>query len=60
MLERFLLASTVTWLLYVSLQLGQSPVTPNTIHQTAKGVTIEEPMGSPHEPLFGKFTVAQK
>ena len=60
MLERFLLASTVTWLLYVSLQLGQSPVTPITIHQTGNSFTVEEQMGSPHEPHFSKFTVAQK
>ena len=60
MLERFLLASTVTWLLYMSLQLGQSPVTPKAIHQTANRVTIEETMVYSHDPQFGKFTVAQK
>lgn len=60
MLERFLLASTVTWLLYVSLQLGQSPMTPNTMSQTANNVTVEKPMVSPNDSYFSNFTVAQK
>ncbi|MDJ0732023.1 MAG: hypothetical protein QNJ33_18760 [Crocosphaera sp.] len=60
MLERLLLASTVTWLLYVSLQLGQSPVTPDPINQTANRVPVEEQISSPRSPGFGNFTVAQK
>ncbi|MDJ0600552.1 MAG: hypothetical protein QNJ37_17125 [Crocosphaera sp.] len=60
MLERFLLASTVTWLLYVSLQLGQSPMTPKTMNQTANHVTIEKLMVYPHDSHFSDFTVAQK
>ena len=60
MLERFLLASTVTWLLYMSLQLGQSPVTPNTMNQTANHVTVEQLETPSGNPRFGKFTVAQK
>lgn len=60
MLERFLLASTVTWLLYMSLQLGQSPVNPNAMNQMANHVTVEELEISPHNPNFGKFTIAQK
>lgn len=60
MLERFLLASTVTWLLYMSLQLGQSPVTPNTMNQTANRVTVERLETPSDHPRFGKFTVAQK
>ncbi len=60
MLERFLLASTVTWLLYISLQLGQSPVTPNAVNQTANHVTVEEVEPHSDNPSLGKFTVAQK
>ncbi|ACB50814.1 hypothetical protein cce_1464 [Crocosphaera subtropica ATCC 51142] len=60
MLERLLLASTVTWLLYLSLQLGESPMTPNTMNQTATHVPIEQLESPSHDPNFGDFTVAQK
>ena len=60
MLERFLLASTVTWLLYVSLQLGQSPVTPNAMNRTANHVAVEDVESFSDNPKFGQFTVAQK
>ncbi|MEL4897680.1 hypothetical protein [Crocosphaera sp. Alani8] len=60
MLERFLLASTVTWLLYVSLQLGQSPMTPKAVDKTANRVTVEQVETHFNASSFGDFRVAQK
>ncbi len=60
MLERLLLASTVTCLLYLSLQLGQSPGTPNVANQTASHVPIERSIDSEQNENFPEFTVAQK
>ncbi|MDJ0510192.1 MAG: hypothetical protein QNJ64_13195 [Crocosphaera sp.] len=60
MLERLLLASTVTCLLYFSLQFGQSPGTPNVANQTASQFPIERSLDSEKNQNFPEFTVAQK
>lgn len=60
MLERLLLAGTVTCLLYLSLQLGQSPGTPDVTNQTASKVPIERSIDSQENQNFPGFTVAQK
>ncbi|MDJ0845423.1 hypothetical protein [Crocosphaera sp.] len=44
----------------MSLQLGESPVTSNTMNQTANRVTVERLETPSDHPRFGKFTVAQK
>jgi hypothetical protein len=60
MFERLLLASTVTCLLYLSLELGQSPVTPNVTQPMASQSPVESPLVSDHNHNFPNFTVAQK
>ncbi|MGK7942717.1 MAG: hypothetical protein AB4062_21675 [Crocosphaera sp.] len=60
MLERLLLASTVTCLLYLSLQLGQSPGTPNVTTRTANQVPIERSLDSEQNESFPEFAIAQK
>ena len=60
MLERLLLASTVTCLLYLSLQLGQSPGTPDVANQMVSKTPIERSIDSRENQNFPEFTVAQK
>ncbi|MEA5508988.1 hypothetical protein VB715_04350 [Crocosphaera sp. UHCC 0190] len=60
MLERLFLAGTVTCLLYLSLQLGQSSVTPTGTEQTASRVNIEHSSGFNVGSNTVNFTVAQK
>ncbi|ACK65200.1 hypothetical protein PCC8801_1130 [Rippkaea orientalis PCC 8801] len=51
MLERLLLAGTVTSLLYFSVQVSQSSVTPTRMNQPLRYVTIDgTPMLTPHKP----------
>ncbi|HAC63146.1 MAG TPA: hypothetical protein DCF68_06295 [Cyanothece sp. UBA12306] len=58
MLERLLLASTVTCLLYLSGQIGQSSVTPIRTNQTFRYVTIDGSLMSNLQENQSQLTVA--
>lgn len=60
MLERLILAGTVTCLLYLFLQFGQSSVTPTQTNQTASYVQFQpSPIFKVDQPSTN-LTVAQR